>query len=248
MSLSSFVYFNTNVSKLNLCFLVDTGASISVLRNDRIFENVYINPDYKASISGITDDKISTLGTIKANIFANNAQFSHFFQIVDDKFPVPVDGILGFDFISKFKGNLDYENWSFTFYPYPNCDYAITKQLISQNKINLVLLPPRTETLRPMILNTKDEYVFVPDQQIFPNVYVSKAIVSTKNPKIFVLNLNSHVVALDDPEIKYESLHEYDVYTIKKTSKLYTKSARVIKKKFSVSSERQDGKIMHRIY
>lgn len=67
-----------------------------------------INVNDKCKINGIVDGLVETLGSIDASIFIDNVEFQHRFQIVSKDFPVPADGILGLDFISKYNCSLDY--------------------------------------------------------------------------------------------------------------------------------------------
>lgn len=212
LSLSSYVHFHSDLSDKDLCFLVDTGASISLIRRDRMFTDVRINPHYSASISGITDEVISTLGTVKSKLFAQGAQFSHIFQVVDENFPIPIDGILGLDFISQFRASIDYDQWKLLLHPFKYDNFTVSQKLYMHPKLHTVLLPPRAETIRPISLNTEQKYVYVPDQEIAPNVLIGRAIVPSQNAFVYVLNYNNTVVSLNKPTIRYESLENFNIF------------------------------------
>ena len=90
-------------------FLIDTGSEISLFRNNNSFK---IDKNDISKLYGIDDNPISTLGVSYLTLELPNISKSLKikFSIVDDQFPIPVDGILGLDFIEKFKIKLDFHN------------------------------------------------------------------------------------------------------------------------------------------
>ena len=55
---------------------------------------------------------MKSLGTTTTQIYTDNSYSTeHTFYIVNHDFPIPADGILGHDFICKYKCQLDYESW-----------------------------------------------------------------------------------------------------------------------------------------
>lgn len=51
------------------------------------------------------------LSTVTKKILSNNVEVDHTFQLVDSTFPIPTDGILGRDFLTKFCRIINYDTW-----------------------------------------------------------------------------------------------------------------------------------------
>lgn len=151
---------------------------------------------------------------MRAGLYLDDFYFSHNFQVVRDDFPIQVDGILGLDFISDKRAIIDYENWNLRFRPHHSNDFLLTAELRTHTKIYQVILPPRAQTFRIANFSTTEDYVFIPDQEVSPNVFIERAIVPVKNAMIRVFNFNHNYVEIDKPSILYESLSGYDVYKL----------------------------------
>lgn len=58
--------------------LVDTGADISILKANIVNPSELVNVDENCSVSGITQQKLQTLGTITTDIICpNNTSIQH---------------------------------------------------------------------------------------------------------------------------------------------------------------------------
>ena len=88
-------YINLNLGEnLNLSFLVDTGADISLCKLGKLNEDfLEINEQKSCSFSGITTEKIRSIGTSELNFSIYDTKAQHFFHIVNENFPIPTDGI-----------------------------------------------------------------------------------------------------------------------------------------------------------
>lgn len=61
-------------------------------------------------MTGITEGEIETLAVTETVLdFGNGLQVNHSFHLVKPEFPILTDGILGRDFLSLFRCNIDYE-------------------------------------------------------------------------------------------------------------------------------------------
>lgn len=96
--------------------------------------------DEKCIITGIGQDKIHSLGSTFTKIKVETTHIEHKFQIVNDDFPIPTDGILGRDFLTKYKCNINYEPWLLTF----TIDQNEISIPIEDNYRNKIFLPPKT--------------------------------------------------------------------------------------------------------
>lgn len=93
-----------NISKYpntQLTFLVDTGAAVSLLNVNSIRTDVQINTNDNISISGIGQFGIFTIGSIKADVILKDKPIQWDFQVIQGKFILGFDGILGGDFLKN---------------------------------------------------------------------------------------------------------------------------------------------------
>lgn len=135
LSLGSYILIYCEATGTTNTFLLDTGATISTLKCSRLLKIVQINPYRKCR--GIIEGLLTTQGAIVTDIsIGDNILLNHSFQIVDDKFPVPADGILGLDFITIFNCVLDYgQEWKLTIRP----DNSPSTTIPIYDQTNLVL-------------------------------------------------------------------------------------------------------------
>ena len=71
-------------------FLVDTGAEINVIKLDALDEDQMVNENEAIEITGITQSKISTIGTVNIELMKSKITF----HVVHSDFPISTDGIL----------------------------------------------------------------------------------------------------------------------------------------------------------
>lgn len=82
--------------------MIDTQAEVSIVKVDAIEPHTIVATADKCNLSGITDGRIMSLGSIFADIYlSKNTKVSQKFQVVRPSFPIPTHGILGKDFIWK---------------------------------------------------------------------------------------------------------------------------------------------------
>lgn len=103
------------MSDTRCTFLVDTGADISIIKANIVKPTQIYYPDEKCFISGIGHNGISSLGSTYANIIVDGTSVNQKFQIVENDFPIPTDGIIGRDFLSVNQCKIDYEPWLLSF-------------------------------------------------------------------------------------------------------------------------------------
>ena len=94
----------------------------------------------------ITDrhDKILTQGSITTHINFPNRLLEGKFRIVDNHFPIPTDGILGRDFLTKYKCKIDFDPWLLTL----TTDQQEIAIPIEDNLKQSLYLPARHEVTR----------------------------------------------------------------------------------------------------
>lgn len=99
----------------SFCFLVDTGAAVSVLKEEAV-KSRFIDSSKKMRVKGISGASFSTLGQAKSHFYCSKKfNFSFKFQILPkNSTSLKVDGILGSDFLSYFRADICYSNWILT--------------------------------------------------------------------------------------------------------------------------------------
>lgn len=158
-----------------LIFLLDTGASISLVKFNKILFNTPINNNIISHISGIKEGFIQTIGLTTSDIEIGNFSLNHNFHVVNDNFPIPADGIIGLDFIHKYKCKLDYFKWELTIRKntfhdklrIPIYDQPSTN---SSDYFNTFAIPARCEVVRRITLTNEEVDKVVPNQLIQPGV------------------------------------------------------------------------------
>lgn len=72
----------TSVSNVNTLFLLDTGASISVIKENLISDFSFVNVHDKPSITGVGEGTVFAKGSLNLTIFLNKFELKHKFYIV----------------------------------------------------------------------------------------------------------------------------------------------------------------------
>lgn len=96
---TAYVYIN------NLKFLVDTGASVSLLKQQHCPREIQYQRTIK--IRGISGNMM-TLGTCELMLKIGSNRVQHEFHVIPNNFETSFSGILGSDFLSKYKSIVDY--------------------------------------------------------------------------------------------------------------------------------------------
>lgn len=156
------------MSDTRCTFLVDTGADISIIKANIVKPTQIYYPDEKCFISGIGHNGISSLGSTYANIIVDGTSVNQKFQIVENDFPIPTDGIIGRDFLSVNQCKIDYEPWLLSF--------KVKQQEISipieDNFQRKLFLPPRHEVTRYIPGLELQEDMVVYSQEVEPEFFV----------------------------------------------------------------------------
>lgn len=198
-------------------YLIDTGATISIFKIDKLPYSYQINDSTKCKITGIKEGFIETLGQTTTNLIIDNMAVTQNFHIVDSDFPIPADGILGMDFIANNSCILDYSEWKLIFNPeginaslvIPIYDSPYTND--AESNPTVLTLPPRSEVVRRINSNHKFESTVVQNQQIAEGIFVARAIIDKKTPFVKILNTTNETVTLYNVDVKVEDLSDYMV-------------------------------------
>jgi Reverse transcriptase (RNA-dependent DNA polymerase) len=180
---------NTQVEGLkgqSQTFLVDTGASISLLSLKTVVNREEIEP-LQSKLRGF-GGKQSILGKISKVCFGEVITF----YVLEDM-PVKVDGIFGANFLGLFKANIDYGSATIAL---QTKNELLMLPMRSNNKRSIVL-PGRCEVFRLCAVDCTEDCITIPEQ-VSPGVFVAGSIVKPRKGSILVKFLNTRT---EDVEI-----------------------------------------------
>lgn len=212
---SNFSDFVILFSKLNYegsTMLIDTQAGISLIKissiNNTFDVSKRININDVINIKGVTDETISSLGSICVDFHVDNEIVPALLHVVPDDFDIPADGIIGKDFLHYYKCSIDLNEMSLKI----NLNgYVLPIPLLEGPEDGVMVLPARSEVVRSFKLSTVGD-VLVLDQEISPGVLIPRTIVSSSNPLIRILNVNNSYKTVErNCVIETEPLSNYDV-------------------------------------
>lgn len=96
------------IARCPLNLLLDTGAQTSVLRGRIIHPDALYFPRASIMLTGVTSNSgHRSVGLTFGSVIINDLRFQHEFQIVDDTFHLDADGIIGCDFLMRYKCTID---------------------------------------------------------------------------------------------------------------------------------------------
>lgn len=200
------VYLHTNYTSKVLCFLIDTGASVSIAKLTSFAKAPTLSNE-KIKLKGLSDNDsyCESLGTFQISFDCETdtgvASFNHVFHAISDNVKLNYDGILGNDFLSRLNADVRYSN---------NCLH-IQGHLIPINFSQLTyVVPARSEAVIECSISndsaelhdTKEALVL--DHSISEGVFVANSIVSIKPNKkinISILNTTNSEIKIKDYKV-----------------------------------------------
>lgn len=90
--------------------MVDSSSDISIIKINSIKNNKAYNPNEQSYKQGIGKGSFTTIGTTNGFLQIGGYKIAKTFHIVDENFPIQVDGILGRDFFENSNSHIDYES------------------------------------------------------------------------------------------------------------------------------------------
>ena len=93
-----------------LSLMVDSSSDISIIKINSIKNNKAYNPNEQSYKQGIGKGSFTTIGTTNGFLQIGGYKIAKTFHIVDENFPIQVDGILGRDFFENNNSHIDYES------------------------------------------------------------------------------------------------------------------------------------------
>lgn len=202
--LKSIIKITINDTTLHL--LLDTGADISVLKQKSLPTNVTFDVTKKIRIKGINDKMVDSMGLTYLELaFDEQIILNHPLQVVNDDFPIPTDGILGLDFLHKYKCKIDYECLLLKF----NInDEPVEVPIYDEIAQCNCTIPARSEKICKINAHVKQDTVIAHDE-IQPGIFISNSIISPTEQYVRILNLNSYDADISKMTIQTTKLSNY---------------------------------------
>lgn len=187
-------------------FLLDTGASISIIFSKYLSSNEHINTSKKVKINGIAGSTYS-LGSANILLSIDDIEFKHEFLVVES-FGSNMHGVIGSDFFSKFSAIVDYEKFLFSFW---NRNNKVCTPLQSLYDCE-VDIPPRCEIIKYFSVDFEYDCLVAPEE-VCEGVYVAGVAARPTNNLIPVrlLNVNEREVKLRNFRPRVERLTDYEI-------------------------------------
>lgn len=195
----------------NYTFLLDTGASLSVLRKNKIPVNSKLIRN-NTTINGL-GGTINSSEIITLHLKHGSLLFCHQFHVLD-YMPCDTDGIIGLDFLRNYNANINLRLSQLTL--------LINQQNIiipihTGNKSNIYLtLEPRSESIHFIKTDTnpslENDYVVFP-KQLSDNIFLAGCLVKSKDGHIpiRILNINEKQIKIPLFKPELEALDNYNI-------------------------------------
>lgn len=194
--------------------LIDSQADISVIKESSIHKLTSVNENEQIYIKGITDQLITSLGTTYVKIKFGEEWIVHKVHVVPDSFEIPVNGILGKDFLKLFNCSIDYASMTLTI---NTSDGFVVINIFEGPDKNSLVIPPRAEVIRHFKVSSKSsktEDQVINPTEIAPGVLIARSIFNPNTPFLRVINTTNKPVTVNRNLPRTENLSFYDIYAI----------------------------------
>lgn len=195
-------------------WLLDTGASLSVIRSDLLSRSATIYRD-ETTIKGI-GGQVKTTGYVYLNISPDNHNIMRHKFYVFDTLPCSADGILGLDFLDKYRSKINLDTNYLQMYCNDNELYVplyYTNKLY-MNKNNFLIIPARSESIHYIEIDKSmtDDCV-VCARELEKDVFLASTIVKPNKGIIPIQILNTSDKDITIPTFQPE-IHEFSKYDV----------------------------------
>ncbi len=205
LNLNGLNYVKFTYNDEQLFFLLDSGASVSVIFKKFISTHEIVDFSNRVKINGISGSTISQ-GSANITLKFNNADIVHKFLLMD-AFENGIHGVIGADFFYKFQAFIDYEKFIFSFF-------------VNDTQISLPIeckydfyttIPARCEVIKYCWVDENEECLVLPDELcegVFVAAIMTKPI-SNMIP-VRILNTRSEDVKLKNFKPKTSNLNNFE--------------------------------------
>lgn len=184
---------------------------MSVIKLNKVL-NEQIDTHATTNLSGVGEGLTTTIGKVYTDLIVEDILIRHEFHVVENNFPIPVDGIIGIDFIRNYNCMLDYQrNQDFIILRPDHFDTNIAIPLKNAPEENSITLPARSEVIRLINVKSSEDVFLVPQQIIQDGVYIANTITSKFQPLVRFLNTTDKNLFIKNLQINTESLNDYNI-------------------------------------
>lgn len=167
-------------------FLIDSQADISLIKQSTIANSAIIDSSTQIKIKGVTQGIVNSIGTIESSILIDNTKIHQRFHVVPSNFSIPTNGILGKDFLRKYKCKLCYSDMTISLL----VDSKHIKISFVEDSFNgTITIPPNCEITRQISLPIKEPSVIL-NSEISNGLYTGNTIIAPNSAYIRVININ----------------------------------------------------------
>ena len=208
---TDFIGAQTGLAARDLIFLVDTQADISIIKCSSIEAEVELDESDLIVIKGVTDGKMMTMGSVQTSIYFKDMQVEQRLHVVPDEFSIPVDGILGRDFLKQNGCEISYKTMTMTM---DHEGISIPIPFYAGPEKDRMIIPPRCEVVRRFDIKMKEgELWFADSQQLAEGVYTANAVLDSGRPLIRVINTTNEPKVVRSDGMKTTNMNQFNVYS-----------------------------------
>lgn len=224
LSMNAVNFVRVNYRGKELKFLLDTGATVSVIFQNSIAQDEVIDQTRKIKIHGIAGSTVSQ-GSVQLLLSFNNVEMQQEFLLMRE-FECGMNGVIGADFFIKHDAIINYEKNEFSFW---SNDRKIFIPIESQCEF-YTEIPSRCEIIKYCYVENNDDYVVLPDE-ICEGVYIAGSIVCARDNLIPVkiLNVRDGNVKLKNFRPKLEKATNYHICEAKETMQSVSRVDKLLK-------------------
>lgn len=201
------VYLKTNYNDKPLCFLIDTGSTISIVKHSSLHNKPVLGTEI-IKLKGLSDNDsyCESLGSIRVSFdyrvsSKSKIKFDYLFHAIDDTIHLHYDGIIGSDFIQHFKIDIQYSTKTLSLEGYEIPIYCSKPSYV---------IPPRSEMVIECPVSNLSEITdlkeaLILDHKISEGVFLANCIVNLKpnnRVNVSVLNTTETQVEIDNFQVQ----------------------------------------------
>ena len=201
-----------SINKIAAQAILDTGATVSVISENSVPENVTINPEgFQGVLQGVNSNT-TVAGTVKLNInITSEVVLHHEFVVV--KNILPSNLILGTDFLNRIQAVINFPDKNLNGTYGGKNFYLALFAGANDNKTGASTYHAHSKGLTPLLANTAaiyaaktkapDGFYLTSKNRLYPNCYVPEAVVKVRNKimSICIINSNDKIVYIKDNSI-----------------------------------------------
>lgn len=239
-------YVHVSVGKRKKIFLLDTGASISIIFRNELDNNdveYVVNGNERINVKGISGTTTS-IGTTHV-LFTLNDRYDicHKFHVIQNS-NCEMHGVLGADFFYMYRCGIDYEKFTFSLFIRGS---KIFLQLQSNFEDNIIM-PSRCEVVTWCTYDDTCDCVVLPED-LCEGVYVAGVIATPIEGKIPVriLNTSDREVKIRNFTPRTESLSKFECYNFETNSMTVSRVDSVLDKINTKSLSREEKTSIEKI-